>query len=805
MLVEYNSLIYQKYPKCLFESFESKKTPTGYDIKISLSTRDFYTFADKKTSWFYESKSKYLYIKTFAITDQKIFNSIDNSNYLDILEGKNNNFINKTISIRDFFGDKSNIDSHESEHSTNDAIFYKFLYSMNISVPKSNFIGFISYAYYDYKQFCLDSGKNILSLKTSNKGFTIEKFVCVVNDKKNYSIQRITTKDKKTWLADFKQNGRDIVFNDGVKDTKLYLNVQKVKIIDADIYEKLSPSPIDISLRQDYNKNFNKVSLLGNVFNYIDGNFNLNIAFPFDLMNFCCKNSNIFKYINVKRIDLQTLNGIKYASNIQNSYVLREDINSKETEVLYPMYNPKVRLMDNKLDKSSLSNIGLITVLDNEIKNKTPSKYSYKIFFKVEDGFKKMLDALISESKKQLAIYNEYSSHCRQMSSILDKNKNYINYDFHENRFKLNFINEQSKKNSLWTKCLKVGLVYLKLLNLIEFKDQKVSYLDIMFYISPENASLDNIEKFNELFLQLINKAETITNSQQGTVLDGEVLLINSINSYNDSTYYDYYNSYTDILIKNIKDNNSVGCFLQPKRIVNFQTDTITQTALSSKIIDTNLESFRISKQAEDLIIDYIIDKTNNQHVSPSLIPYELMYDYNQKIYDFNKKKLKLTSVADFNSYLLSLRLPVLKSIYKLLYSSSYNAKTEKDINTKQQYATEIFNVLQNRAKFLLEFYSLYSNNKICVDYKKILLFGILYGKTVKIEYMDGFKRDSSGLLNLKEPIWKLFDFTDPNIGVIIKNRKLFVRLVRLNLDSLMFPDNNRIDLSILNEYTLVE
>jgi len=145
-----------------------------------------------------------------------------------------------------------------------------------------------------------------------------------------------------------------------------------------------------------------------------------------------------------------------------------------------------------------------------------------------------------------------------------------------------------------------------------------------------------------------------------------------------------------------------------------------------------------------------------------------------------------------------------IKATYKLLSKNSTFEK--KDLKTKEEYLKALFEVLENYAKFYLDFFSTNnSNSNLYKDVNRSLLFSIMFGKVVRLEYLDGFDVDTSGeKVLLKTPTWKLFNLKDSNVLNIIQNKSLFMRMVNVNIDMFFFNDT-KTDLQVINRYFIME
>lgn len=801
-MIDIVSILTRNMPNSFFESFQIKELDSVYDIRIKTWVMDHFITKNMTSGWVTNpSVSKHCYIKVACIQDEKVFNSITKENYLDVLT--KNNFQISTLKLKNLTPEQ--LLEENPEITTDTEKIYKFLYDSNFRLPISNFLGFITYCYYDSGEYAKEFSIKNINDKKYNSSFMLEKFELIKDGMINNLIIRPHTKQDNLWCSEYSSINNNYFYFVDDKKYPITKKTEEVRVVDLDSSKSLVKLEYQGAKKESEDVTYDNLSAISDVHHSVDEAGNLNIMFSFDSINYIFKNSSVFSSLGKDSFNDPTVRAwIKQLSVIKDIQVSRIDKNTKKEKLISNTTTNKDPVyLDNSVD--SFSDIHFYKFTDTEYSYFNAGLFSYRVDISIDDGVLKYLQNLVRHSKEENELFKNYLNNSLNFANKVDKNDKHIYYNFNTDSFTDLYTVKQSYANSDWSKCFDCCNSYTLLYNIIEENKLETTSKELLNSLSPTNASLDVLQSFGNHFDSLLKKANLILDKKTNTDFRQSYILINSVKPSNGKCFYDYsadFSSYRE-LTSNNKQYFPFRQIDKIYRLTSFGLDTQSIVESANLKSEEDLD-FKISDTTIQFLLQELKNNLTEEQVS-YLYLYNILTDQIDNMMYLNKFKNSSSPGNAIEKILKTKNREQLISIYKNLTGSTSNFAN----STIDDFITGTYSItkyVQSNINFYLTFLNNKLDDSFYKNYKKIILFILRYGKLTRVEYLSGYENsDKHNIKFLKKPIWTILDINDSKVkNIMSSGQSLLIRFMQVNTDEIGFFDDSRLNLEILNRYFIL-
>jgi hypothetical protein len=747
------------YPKSILDakfpySYFSEARYQNNEILLSLFVKD-YLKNTGESGWLSEDFSKYFVTDVLLINDKKTFDSIDITNYKEIKKSV------KVKTILNYFDVKggSLTSNYENLDSQTKILNISYDAKFQVDFNSQNFIGFVCFTRINSEAYSLENPGTFEVLEDiNNSSIQFDKYIFCNESDLNY---------KKAYTV-YQEKGIEYLWYGKVP--------QETVTVQANLEFALKDNDFFKQTKNDYiildNKKKDKNVFFSDLFYGIDENLNVKGIFFFDAYKYLKETSVVYKKLN-KYFFSRDL--ILKDQNALNCFKFKKEF-IKQNSLLSNNPSEKIEFSLNyDLEFNTDKGIKAIQFTDyNQGNYYLDKEFYYSLSLDLSDTIYIIAENILKSSQASLKNLKELRNYLYSNLYVI-KNRQYVNYDFLNSRFKDAFL----EKNKTTLQSFEINKILENYLTVDYILGASRDKKDIKFlkpFLDLEVCSFEDVETVLINLEKLVTRLDDILKSQK----TGSVYKVNNI--FKETIYLDS-SLHSLIYSKPFKESDDYSFtyrffssintlpLLSPYSILvrdfsdkgynekrNFIFEENLNKGVKDILSNENINFYDDLMRNMDLKVKFqkrspIIKKTTNLNIDTKeteRIKHKFLKDTASETYSKTTKKLKITSKEQFIQ--TTKELPKEEKI--LLYKKMFNKKPktikdaeDKIIDLSSKYYDSIYSQMINLKDEK-------KNVKVYENPYLSFLNQIQNGEVVKVEYISGFQENGDEIL-LKMPIWE--------------------------------------------------
>jgi len=495
-----------------------------------------------------ETAKKYLKLKLFEISSQKMFDQIvstPDSEQIEVLEKIINNYGSLSADINpnnDFAGDKQDVDLHIRNVKYNNSIDLQYKANFLISRQKIDFLSLGLLFYFDKNEYIKD---NKIEEKYIDKRILSDKILFYHLYKNNELVSNplLPVQDLRVINNCFKQSNLFDNLINIINSSNAYSTIQNAIIYTSDNkLDSIDTNNADIIQEVKTNKSISKrKKYFSNIYFSRNSNNNLGLIFNLNYYSLIKENSAYSRLLNKTNLKNEFLN----KCSISSIKIVRRRIEKTKNNKIIPKFHSisNVVTSGQTKDSSIINNYEEVTGYIKEIKLNSASKtdtrtfcvtdknvffgnrdlYQYGVELVIADSMNyflsetnKLLETKISNLKQYLEETNKIAR------PITDKNGAMTlvgSYDPQKRAFTQQFIQSFRSRRAdapsfqqIVSDAVSMFVSTISLLGLVNKKTtfNKQLMQNITYLLHPSYASAENIIYFINIYQKLISQIKRI-------------------------------------------------------------------------------------------------------------------------------------------------------------------------------------------------------------------------------------------------------------------------------------------------------